>query len=619
MIQRYLHLFLKSLQIIGFKSFAEKTHLEFNNGITALVGPNGGGKSNIVDAIRWALGEQSARILRADKMEDLIFNGNEDRPRSNFAEVEITLVTENSILPVEYNEISITRRLYRSGESEYLLNKNPVKLKDINVLFMDTGVGKAAYSIIGQGKIDQMISEKPEERRIIFDEAASITKYRARIREYESKLADTREHLTRIDISLKEKEKQYNLLKNQAERTNLYFAISETMKNAEIDYDLYKIQKFKNEKEKVDSRLVQLTRDIDSLSEDVNKIAEEINSITGIIKSREYDATQMEKNTITLEGKISTATNRLLIFRENINDIGQNIVISENRSRETAARLERFQAEIMRLEKEITENTGKIENFLAQNQALILKKTGLETEIEKLREEIHNRKRRNFEIDNMRSSLEEKHKIIINELIQELDNLKNAVSSQKAAGDEERQKLGIMGGRLKELSGFLKNIDFSALSGTDFSARKDEITSLLAEFCTASESFIDLSSGIIGKKDPFQELVFSAEGAYAKKEEIDASLLSLDAEKTQNAENIDSMEKLVRTHQKSIEDHNAEAGRNEVQMAALNENLRISDKTRTEHLKEAEACREEIAKIDSGLKDLAARRQELENKIIEEG
>ena len=165
-------MFLKSLELYGFKSFADKTRLEFADGTTSLLGPNGCGKSNIVDAIKWVLGEQSTKTLRAGKMEDVIFNGTESRKPLNVAEVTLVVNNEGGLLPVSHTEVEIKRRLFRTGESEFYINRNPVRLKDVRELFFDTGVGKSAYSILEQGKIDQILSHKPEDRRYIFEEAA---------------------------------------------------------------------------------------------------------------------------------------------------------------------------------------------------------------------------------------------------------------------------------------------------------------------------------------------------------------------------------------------------------------------------------------------------------------
>ncbi len=176
-------MFLKSLDIHGFKSFADKTHIDFAEGITALLGPNGCGKSNVVDAIKWVLAERNSKNLRAEKMEDVIFNGTERRPALNTAEVTLTIANDKGLLPLDEEEIAITRRLYRSGDQEYFINKRPAGPTEIRRLFMDTGVGKAAYSVMGQGKIDQILSSKPEDRRYLFEEAAGISRSKAEVAE----------------------------------------------------------------------------------------------------------------------------------------------------------------------------------------------------------------------------------------------------------------------------------------------------------------------------------------------------------------------------------------------------------------------------------------------------
>jgi len=211
-------LFLKSLEIFGFKSFADRTKIEFSDGISALLGPNGCGKSNVVDAIKWVVGEQSARSLRADSMEDIIFNGTESRKPLSVAEVTITISNETGTLPLDVPEVAIKRRLYRSGESEYYINGKLAKLKEVRELFWDTGIGKSAYSVMEQGKIDQILSSKPEDRRYLFEEAAGITKHKARVREAETKLERTEENMKQIEAVLAEVKRSHDSLKHQAEK-----------------------------------------------------------------------------------------------------------------------------------------------------------------------------------------------------------------------------------------------------------------------------------------------------------------------------------------------------------------------------------------------------------------
>ena len=237
-------MFLKSLEIFGFKSFADRTRIEFAEGITALLGPNGCGKSNVVDAMKWVLGEQASKTLRAEKMEDVIFNGTESRKALNVAEVTLTISNETGLLNLEVSEIAIKRRLYRSGESEYFINNTPVRLKELRELFWDTGVGKAAYSVMEQGKIDQILSSKPEDRRYLFEEAAGITRFKVRRAEAERKLQKTQENMRQVEGVLGEVRRSYDTLKVQAEKTVKHRSLRDAIFEHDLDIQLLRLKKF---------------------------------------------------------------------------------------------------------------------------------------------------------------------------------------------------------------------------------------------------------------------------------------------------------------------------------------------------------------------------------------
>ena len=219
-------MFLKSLEVFGFKSFADRTHINFADGITALLGPNGCGKSNVVDAIKWVLAENKSKNLRAENMADVIFNGTESRPALSMAEVTLTIANENGLLAMKETEISIRRRIYRNGENQYFINGEQCTATKVRQLFMDTGVGKAAYSVMEQGKIDQILSSKPEDRRYLFEEAAGISRSKAEVQEAERELERTKANLAQIDIGLAEtnsltkKKKKKNILTTSS-TTNL--------------------------------------------------------------------------------------------------------------------------------------------------------------------------------------------------------------------------------------------------------------------------------------------------------------------------------------------------------------------------------------------------------------
>ncbi|CAH1197883.1 Chromosome partition protein Smc [Paenibacillus plantiphilus] len=235
-------MFLKRIELAGFKSFADKTELEFVRGITAVVGPNGSGKSNISDGIRWVLGEQSAKSLRGGKMEDIIFAGSDARKAVNFSEVSLTLDNSDNALPLDYNEVTVTRRVHRSGDSEYMINKQPCRLRDITELFMDTGIGKEAYSIIGQGRIEEILSTRSEDRRGIFEEASGIVKYKSRKREAQKKLDETEQNLLRIHDLVSELEDQVEPLRVQSEKAVNFKQLKEQLKTSEISMYVHNIE-----------------------------------------------------------------------------------------------------------------------------------------------------------------------------------------------------------------------------------------------------------------------------------------------------------------------------------------------------------------------------------------
>ena len=215
-------MYLKNIEVQGFKSFANKIDFEFHNGITAIVGPNGSGKSNVADAVRWVLGEQSAKQLRGSSMQDIIFSGTEMRKPMGYAYVAITLDNSDHALPTDYEEVTVARRVYRSGESEYLINGSTCRLKDVSEMFYDTGIGKEGYSIIGQGQIDRILSGKPEERRELFDEAAGIVKFKRRKATALKKLDQERNNLVRVSDILAELERQVEPLEKQSEIAKNY-------------------------------------------------------------------------------------------------------------------------------------------------------------------------------------------------------------------------------------------------------------------------------------------------------------------------------------------------------------------------------------------------------------
>ena len=311
-------MFLKRLDVVGFKSFAEKISIDFVPGVTAVVGPNGSGKSNVTDAVRWVLGEQSAKSLRGAKMEDIIFSGSDTRKALNFAEVSLTLDNETNSLPIDFHEVSVTRRVYRSGESEFFINNQGCRLKDIIDLFMDSGLGREAFSIISQGKVEEILSSKAEERRVIFEEAAGVLKYKTRKRKAESKLTETQDNLNRVHDILHELEGQVEPLKIQSSLAKEFLEKKDELEQIEVALTVFEIEELYEKWEK--------------LSHDLEKHNEMEQQMAGQLHEREAHLKKLRDNLATLETSINELQEILLNASEELEKLeGRKEVLKERK------------------------------------------------------------------------------------------------------------------------------------------------------------------------------------------------------------------------------------------------------------------------------------------------
>ena len=291
-------MYLKSIEIHGFKSFANKIVFKFHNGITGIVGPNGSGKSNVADAVRWVLGEQRIKQLRGASMQDVIFSGTEMRKPLGYAYVAITLDNSDHQLAIDFEEVTVARRIYRSGESEYLLNGAPCRLKDVNELFYDTGIGKEGYSIIGQGQIEKILSGKPEERRELFDEAAGIVKFKKRKVAAQKKLEDEKQNLVRVNDILSELEKQTGPLEKQSETARIYLKKKEELKKLDVNMFLLENNRLQEQLKTVQEKYEIASGDLEQTSGQYEKIKEEYGQIQGQIEALEQ-AIETERTSLT--------------------------------------------------------------------------------------------------------------------------------------------------------------------------------------------------------------------------------------------------------------------------------------------------------------------------------
>ncbi|PLS16648.1 chromosome segregation protein SMC [Bacillus sp. M6-12] len=441
-------MFLKRLDVVGFKSFAERISVDFVPGVTAVVGPNGSGKSNITDAIRWVLGEQSAKSLRGSKMEDIIFAGSDSRKAVNFAEVSLTLDNGSGFLPIDYHEVGVTRRVYRSGDSEFFINKQSCRLKDIVDLFMDSGLGKEAFSIISQGKVEEILSSKSEERRIIFEEAAGVLKYKNRKKKAESKLSETQENLNRVQDILHELEGQVEPLKMQASIAADFLEKKEELEQIEVALTVFEIetlhekwqtlskelekhsdqevkqaaelQRKEAELEEARDRVSALDESINDLQEVLLQASEELEKLEGrkeVLKERKKNASH---NKQSLEKSIEEASARINTLKVEKTSESDGLELLEQQVKELSETLQEKQKQLSKFNSNLEEI---IETLKSDYIEWLNKQATANNEIRYLEQQISQQEHKNSRLDTENSKYIRERKSIGERKVQLLESL----------------------------------------------------------------------------------------------------------------------------------------------------------------------------------------------------
>jgi chromosome segregation protein len=620
-------LFLKRLDIFGFKSFADRTQIEFADGITALLGPNGCGKSNVVDAVKWVLGEQAAKTLRAEKMEDVIFNGTESRKPLNVAEVTLTISNDEGVLPLDRAEIEIRRRLYRSGESEYHINGSPARLKEVRELFWDTGVGKTAYSVMEQGKIDQILSSKPEERRYLFEEAAGITRYKVRTAEAQRKLEKTEENMRQVEVILVEVKRSYDSLRHQSEKTLAYRTLRDEIFQLELDIQLLRLKSSRRERDGRNEELHKLRSRRDAIKADIDGISKSLEENLDAVNSLEEKLVEYQKNIYGLAVEKTAREKETRLLSEQGSQHRVKIHQNEERERAAASRITELVRDAAAQDEEVKrllKQTSDIEANIASFQESIRLASSRITENDRL---VREKEGEIKDLDAERAGLERDLEAITDDIVAALDaGLREAGYSSQERRSAEAALTETLG-RLREL-----------LSGEAAPAEArlaevrlltDRALELFENYRKTTPAFIDefvAPEGIITRKRGIDaDIRARAEGVLQRREEIAA--LRRDNEELSGK---------IDQYRATLEELRVNRARMDAQAKAAEEQARLLrrelagqeglrqqiqdeialDKKRLEELAQRIAAAEaEIAGIEKRGADFAAEQKELEEAI----
>ncbi|MCL1818044.1 MAG: AAA family ATPase [Spirochaetaceae bacterium] len=622
-------MFLKNVELFGFKSFADRCRIEFSGGISALLGPNGCGKSNVVDAIKWVLGEQATRSLRADKMEDVIFNGTETRKPLNVAEVSLTLVNDSGsgkerLLPMDVPEVVVKRRLYRDGDSEYFINNTAVRLRDVRELFYDTGIGKSAYSIMEQGKIDHVLSNKPEERRLIFEEAAAITKYRVKGQEAENKLQKTEENMRQVEGIIAEVKRSYDSLKVQCEKTLRYRKLREESFEFERDIQLLRLKDFleteQEKKKSLDARVERrdaIKKDLDKINEFLvknldsrnameSRFSENQNRIYGIgMEKQNLDSQDrmLAERLSEFEAEITADTAREKSLREKIEGLLREAGQRKKALQDAGAQISEIDGNVAGFEESVRDSGERIRG----NQALIQRREAdihsREEEDEALRhdlrgvtdtivEELDRRLKESGYSSHEKAQLE-----------QDLDMLLEALRIQLDA----RAKILEDALAVTDAAEYRRVVEASLHSLRDLSAKAGEFGGKFGLYKKQSPSFIDeflAPEGIITHKREIDERIAEVRRAVRENRDAIASLTEENA----------SLSRKIDEYRKTLEELRLSRERLKTQVSSLEENIHRLHEEHAAQEKLVKEIAEEISRSRQRIEDIARQKIELKQK-----
>ncbi len=607
-------MFLKSMDLYGFKSFADKTQVTFEPGITVIIGPNGCGKSNVVDAIKWVLGEKQAKNIRGEKMEDIIFAGTEQRKQLSLSEVFLTIDNTNRVLDFDSDSVTVGRRIFRDGESEYLINRSPVRLKDVEKLFMDTGIGKASYSVMEQGKMDLILSTRPEDRRYIFEEAAGISKYKFQKKESLRKLTETSDNLERINDIIKEIEREKDFKSKQAETTKVYIGLRNELSDHDIKINILRYQELAKKQNKI--------------QQDIERHNMEREAISSRVSTTSADNEKDEKRKNDIQHQLFELEKRLHAYRIRVEDI-------DVKTEKNKGLIDEEQNLKKGIEDKIVERTKNLDRLVEEKQKSeqsgveIGKK--IEDDKQKLAAFFTTRKRKIDSIHASRDAIEEKKGSIkdaekglkeLQALLEEvIRKLVDAIEKRKAELEGSEQERSQVRGLIHDRIGSIEESLRKAAS---------DLRGGMAESALAALGSIDMDSlkkdilKFESYEDGFRSILFDKTGIHAEKEGLDRKIREkIDSIERFRSE-ITALEAHIQHEQVELEDVNQmitrvekDLSRNENERDWIEKHIQSLGTQIIDFKKQIDNYREEIVRAEKKIRELSEEIREWDQRLVE--
>lgn len=613
-------MFLKCLDMYGFKSFADKTHIDFAEGITTLLGPNGCGKSNIVDAIKWVLGEQGTKTLRASKMEDVIFNGNDKRKPMPFAEVALTIDNSNGQLKHPAAEIEIKRRIFRSGSTEYYLNRERCLLKEIKELLMDTGVGKSAYSVLEQGKIDQIISMRPEDRRYIFEEAAGISKFKQQCAEAQNKILKSEENISKAEDLVAQYRRTYNRTKDQAEKCRKYKDLQKRSVILDAQLNACKVKSFITVKQLRQENIAKMEIQIEEATKKLENYDDDLSEQNERFRLKSEDVNRLRLKSTEISGQINTAYSSVTFLQDRLSEASADEKAYKEKAQGLKNQVDVLNSQFEELKDKIDDDRERLGEVVKQISTANRMVAEASATLAGNEAEIFKREDRNAELDKELERLSLELKSVIENLINEVDEKTSSEFSLKRKEDAENSFLSKVRLLKAEIDEDISRLDSgSGGAGKMLSSLRIGLDELIALFNSYRDSIppvVDTllsPEGLVSKKRDIET------GEQRARNEIESNRSFISSAREMNLklrEEIDSLKETVKNISLQEAGIRASIANNEAMMNSLRSQVEEKKYDLQDALDKADLARTKVVRASSELKEkdeeIARLRKELE-------